>query len=307
MHWPSSNNSNKQHDSTASSGVGPNEVYDISSSPTSSVSSSKIELNTYFDNDSGVGGSNPLDMTPTSLHEPSSSTGCFADQPPYLDTNLESQPWYQTRSAYSAPSSPALPRNGENIHRSRGSSPRSIAMRSHPSMDGINNRPWPKKKSQPPPNIANNSDINWKMSTFNPSTSSSHVESPDIRSPNESNNHDNGHTSTHPSSSSSSNDREVRRPPPAPVKNVLSAEDVTHSHHQQQITTPITKPWSAERFQDVRSLSDLLKQLALEKYTTKLEVCCLLYNILLCLMYCFLILRLLRFYFHLILTFLDFF
>ena len=75
--WPSSsnNNSNKQLDSTASSGVGPNEMYDISSSPTSSVSSSKVELTTYFDNDSGVGGSNPLDMTPTSLHEPRSGGG----------------------------------------------------------------------------------------------------------------------------------------------------------------------------------------------------------------------------------------
>ena len=295
--WPSSannTNSNKQLDSTVSSSVGPNELYnDVSSSPTSSVSSSKVELTNYFDNDSGVGGSNPLDMTPTSLHEPPSSVGGgYNDQAPYLETNLDTQPWYQARSAYSAPSSPALPRNsGEHAHhhhhhhRSRGSSPRSAAMRSHPSMDGINRRPWP-RTAAPPHNsggAGGGDDISWKMSAFrNPSLlSTTQLDSSKVvRSPPENNtndNHDSGLSSPHmtaSSSSSASTDREVRRPPSVPTtaKNppATATEEVPH---QQVAATPISKSWSAERFQDVRTLSDLMKQLSLEKYTPKLEVC----------------------------------
>ena len=269
-------------------------MYDISSSPTSSVSSSKVELTTYFDNDSGVGGSNPLDMTPTSLHEPASGGGGgYNDQAPYLDTNLDTQPWYQARSAYSAPSSPALPRNsGEhahNHHRSRGSSPRSAAMRSHPSMDGINNRAWP--KSQPP--SANGGgggkdDTSWKMSAFrNPSSmttlqldSSKVVRSPIEGNSNNNNNHDSGLSS--PSLTSTSTDREVRRPlPSSTTKSTPATED---GILKQVTASPISKSWSAERFQDVRTLSDLMKQLSLEKYTAKLEVCLVVHIYMLCLM-----------------------
>ena len=291
--WPSSsnNNSNKHLDSTASSGVGPNEMYDISSSPTSSVSSSKVELTTYFDNDSGVGGSNPLDMTPTSLHEPpSGGGGGYNDQAPYLETNLDTQSWYQARSAYSAPSSPALPRNsGEhahNQHRSRGSSPRSAAMRSHPSMDGINNRAWP--RTQPPSTNGNSEgDASWKMSAFRNPSSLSTLQldsSKVVRSPtegksnnnNNNNNHDSGLSSPHMTSSSSSltstsADRETRRPPPSSsTKNTPATEE---GALKQVTASPMSKSWSAERFQDVRTLSDLMKQLSLDKYTAKLEVC----------------------------------
>ena len=244
-----------QLDSTASSGGVGNETCDISSSPTSSVSSSKVELTTYFDNDSGMGGSNPLDMTPTS----SETQAHYNEQAPYLETNLDSQSWYQARSAYSAPSSPALARNADNLHRSRGSSPRSCVMRSHPSMDGINSRPWPK-----PTNVDVN-EPDWNMSAFrNPSiNNTSSVRSPE--------NHDSGLSS--PRTSSTSSDRHLKERPPLP--HVKSNETTTpvKMGDGDLVSTPISKAWSVERFQDVRTLSDLMKQLSLDKYTSKLEVC----------------------------------
>jgi len=241
-------------DSTVSSGGGGggggNEMYDISSSPTSSVSSSKVELTTYFDNDSGVGGSNPLDMTPTT--EPQQTQ--YNDQPPYLETNLETQSWYQTRSAYSAPSSPALPRNADHLHRSRGSSPRSSVIRSHPSMDGINSRPWPKSSK------IGVEDTSWNISAFrHPGNVNEHGDV--IRSPD---NHDSGLSSPRTLLNNNDPRHSKDRPQHTKVEENLKTDVVQN--------TPISKSWSVERFQDVRTLADLLKQLSLDKYTTKLEV-----------------------------------
>lgn len=239
-----------QLDSTASSG-GVNDACDISSSPTSSVSSSKVELTTYFDNDSGFGGSNHLDMTPTSLQNETQTK--YNEQAPYLETNHDNQPWYQTRSAYSAPSSPALNRNVDNPHRSRGSSPRSNVIRSHPSMDGINNRPWPKSSK----------DVNepdWNVSAFR-NHANKHTGS--LRSPD---NHDGGMSSPRTNSNISDHHLKDRQTlPPAKPNELTTTVD------NDVMTTPIAKGWSVERFQDVRTLSDLMNQLSLDKYTCKLE------------------------------------
>lgn len=216
-----------------------NDGCDVSSSPTSSVSSSKVELTTYFDNDSGMGGSNALDSTPTSLQ--SESQIGFQDQP-YLDTAVESQTWYQQRGAYSAPSSPALPRNGENL--SRGSSPRPGVIRSHPSMDEINtnHRQWAKKNSAV-------QEQRWSGPGFR-STTYSQNDSPE--------NHDSGLSS--PRSNSERRTKGERQ-----TKTIETELMQSPANH-------MSKQWTVERFQDVRNLTDLLKQLSLEKYTPKLEV-----------------------------------
>lgn len=215
-----------------------------------------MELTTYFDNDSGVGGSNPLDMTPTT--EPQQTQ--YSDQPPYLETTLETQSWYQTRSAYSAPSSPALPRNADHLHRSRGSSPRSSVIRSHPSMDGINSRPWPKSSK------IEVEDTSWNMSAFrNPGNVNQHGDV--IRSPD---NHDSGLSSPRTLLNNTNHDQRHSKdrpnPPHAKIEDNLKTDVI-------QTVTPISKSWTVERFQDVRTLADLMTQLSLDKYTTKLEVC----------------------------------
>lgn len=243
------------------SGPAINDVCDVSSSPTSSVSSSKVELTTYFDNDSGiVGGSNALDSTPISLHCESQTS--YQDQP-YLDAALDSQTWYQQRGAYSAPSSPALPRNVENLS-SRGSSPGSSFIRSHPSMDGINSnhKPWPKKFSSTEPDCQP-----WNSSSFRNLISMQNGKSPE--------HHDSGLSSpqNNPSDRRTKSERQLKLIE-SDIKTQLSHPSQSFQPPTQTTATNhVTKQWTVERFQDVRNLSDLLKHLSLEKYTSKLEVC----------------------------------
>ena len=111
------------------------DTWEPSSSPTSSLSSSRQELNNILDNDSGVGGSNLWSRTPTSEKGSSSQP---AQEPSYLETALEATPWLNSRGAYSAPSSPALQRNTDKPFLT----PNKQNLKSHPSMEELNSRLW---------------------------------------------------------------------------------------------------------------------------------------------------------------------
>lgn len=123
-------------DSAVSTG---NEVWELSSSPTSSVSSSKVELTNILDNDSGMSSSNPLGPTPPSVQ---SESRISLQEQQYLETTMDNSTWLQSRGAYSAPSSPALQRSNGN--HPGVCSPKQQSMRSHPSMEELNSSPWKK-------------------------------------------------------------------------------------------------------------------------------------------------------------------
>ena len=210
-----------------------NEGWDMSSSPTSSVSSSKVELTNILDNDSGMGGSNPLGPTPTSEHCESRTS---FQEPPYLETALEQAPWMQNRGAYSAPSSPALQRNNEN--HSGTCSPKTQNMRSHPSMEELNsNRPWLKKTNY-------RDQRNWGHRKTSPvfQQYNAHVKLKNF-----------------------ANDRDSGMSSPASYTD-------RHSKSSESDLVTTGNTWSAERFQDVRTISDVLTQMSLDKYVVKFEV-----------------------------------
>ena len=209
--------------------------WEMSSSRTSSVSSSKVELTNILDNDSGMGGSNPLGPTPTSVQ--SESRINFQD-PPYIDTALENSPWLQNRGAYSAPSSPALQRGNEDHTRNCSPNPQNI--RPHPSMEELNsNRPWVKKstykESQP-----------WRSRNTSPPFQ---------------------HMNIKPGASPDNQDSGLSSPQTQGDKRSRCSDIDPLNTSGGQPT-----PWCAERFQDVHTLSELLTQLSLTKYATKLEV-----------------------------------
>lgn len=208
-----------------------NEVWELSSSPTSSVSSSKVELTNILDNDSGMSSSNPLGPTPPSVQ--SESRISFQEQP-FLDTPIEHNPWAQSRGSYSAPSSPALQRNSEN--HSRVCVPSQQTIRSHPSMDELNsNRPWKKNYSEAQ-HTSGKSSSSPLLSKRSKASTSTEARDSGLSSPH-------GYTE--------------RR-----------------SKNQQPDSLPATSTtaWSAERFQNVQTTSDLLYHLSLDKYGAKLEV-----------------------------------
>lgn len=214
-----------------------------SSSPTSSVSSSKIELaNILNDNDSGVGGSNPLAPTP----DESESRISYQDVP-YLETALEGTPWLQSRGAYSAPSSPALQRNTDNnITRS---TQENLNIRGQLSMENLNyNRGWVKNER--------NSYSPWgDRKVPSPASFNRVANSPD-------NSRDSALSSPHlPLNPSQELD----------VKKSLNNTGGGGTKSMNNTGGGGTKPWSAERFQDVHTVSDLLSQLSLDKYNTKLQ------------------------------------
>lgn len=222
-----------------------NERWEISSSPTSSVSSSKIELaNILNDNDSGVGGSNPLGPTPIS--EQNNSRISLHDAA-YLETALDNPSWLQNRGAYSAPSSPALQRNLDNS--ASKTSPKNLNMRSQLSMEDLNyNRQWVHKS-----NYTDNSQ--WNDRKITPPTLNHKLgDSPENRD-------------SAVSSPRSTLDRGVSSPRlPLERKTKAGTQEIEPS------LTTNTKPWSAERFQDVHTVADLLSQLSLDKYSAKLQV-----------------------------------
>lgn len=229
--------------------------WEMSSSRTSSVSSSKVELANILDNDSGMGGSNPLGPTPTSIQSESQIN--FQD-PPYIDTALENSPWLQNRGAYSAPSSPALQRgNEENTH---NCSPNPQNIRPHPSMEELNsNRPWIKKSIYnnnketplPPPWRSRNASPSSCAASFQQHMGMKTGVSPDQQ--------DSGLSSPQTQA-----DKRVRCPP----EHVDPMSSAVAAVVSQQPST-----WCAERFQDVHSVNDLLSQLSLMKYASKFEVC----------------------------------
>ena len=225
------------------------ETWEPSSSPTSSVSSSRQELNNILDNDSGVGGSNLWTQTPTSeqgrLSQP--------PQDPFLESALEASPWLHTRGAYSAPSSPALPRN-EN---SPFLSPSGQQLRSHPSMEELNSRPWGKgrgnqrdrnatwsnRRSTPPGRRYSSGALHMNMGT------DTHQDS-GMSSPHHQNRNNDGLGST-------------------PGYLLDATPDPTLLHGGGL--------WQQDKFDTVGSVAELLSSLSLEKYRDTLEVSNLIY------------------------------
>lgn len=229
------------------------EKWEISSSPTSSVSSSKVELaNILNDNDSGMGGSNPLGPTPVSEQN---NSRISLHEAAYLETALDNSSWLQNRGAYSAPSSPALQRNVSN--NTLKASPKNINMRSQLSMENLNyNRAWAQKPTY-------NEHSSWNARKITPPSSYKKLlDSPE--------NHDSA-----VSSPRSTIDRALSSPRP-PLESTSKTSSLEKEHiltTNPAKTWPVenSKPWSAERFQDVHTIADLLSQLSLDKYSTKLQ------------------------------------
>lgn len=213
------------------------DTWEPSSSPTSSLSSSRQELNNILDNDSGVGGSNLWSQTPTSEKGSSSQP---AREASFLETALEATPWLNSRGAYSAPSSPALQRNNNNPFLT----PNKQNLKSHPSMEELNSRLWGKEYPDKQEESAT-----WRMNSSTPPLRHNRRYSSGAEvAPNE-NTQDSGMSSPHHGKSN----------------------DVTKQSNMEKAVDP-SSVWRQERFESVASINDLLCSLALDKYKDLFQV-----------------------------------
>eukprot|EP00795_Rhopilema_esculentum_P016779 gene16779-8239_t len=210
------------------------DTWEPSSSPTSSLSSSRQELNNILDNDSGVGGSNLWSQTPTSEKDSSSQP---ARESSFLETALGATPWLNSRGAYSAPSSPALQRSNDNPFLT----PNKQNLKSHPSMEELNSRVWGKEYMEQA-----EENPSWGSSRSSPPTRQGRRFSSGAVVVSNDNTQDSGMSSPHNRNSESSRTSRVEKPNDSP----LVASSV----------------WRQERFESVASMNDLLSSLALDRY-----------------------------------------
>ena len=216
------------------------DTWEPSSSPTSSLSSSRQELNNILDNDSGVGGSNLWSQTPTSEKDSSSQP---ARESSFLETALGATPWLNSRGAYSAPSSPALQRSNDNPFLT----PNKQNLKSHPSMEELNSRVWGKEYME-----QTEENPSWGSSRSSPPTRQGRRFSSGAVVVSNDNTQDSGMSSPHNKNSESSRTSRVEKPNDSP----LVASSV----------------WRQERFESVASMNDLLSSLALDRYKDLFQV-----------------------------------
>ena len=211
------------------------DTWEPSSSPTSSLSSSRQELNNILDNDSGVGGSNLWSQTPTSEKGSSSQP---AQEPSFLETALEATPWLNSRGAYSAPSSPALQRNSDKPFLT----PNKQNLKTHPSMEELNSRLWGQDYIE-----QQEGNQLWRSNRSTPPLRHGRRYSSGAVVANNENAQDSGMSSPHHGKSS-----EMNKP-----SNLEKAVDPT--------LVP-SSVWRQERFESVASMNDLLSSLSLDRY-----------------------------------------
>ncbi len=205
------------------------DTWEPSSSPTSSLSSSRQELNNILDNDSGVGGSNLWTQTPTSEQG-------SASQPA-----LEASPWLNSRGAYSAPSSPALQRTNDNSFLPA----KKQNLKSHPSMEELNNKLWGKQLNEKPDSDA------WDSSRSTPPASNGRRYSSGTVVVNNDVKQDSGLSSPH----TKINEQ--------PKSSRIDGNDPTLAK---------TGVWREEKFENIASITDLLSSLSLDRYKDLLQV-----------------------------------
>ena len=212
------------------------DTWEPSSSPTSSLSSSRQELNNIMDDDSGVGGSNLWSQTPSSEKGSSSQP---AHEPSFLETALEATPWLNSRGAYSAPSSPALQRSNDKPFLT----PNKQNLKSHPSMEELNSRLWGQGYIEQP-----EEDPSWKLNRSTPPLLHSRRYSSDaVAVVNNESAQDSGMSSPHHGKSNDMN-------------KASSGEKTIES------TLVPSSVWRQDRFESVASMNDLLNSLSLDRY-----------------------------------------
>ena len=217
------------------------DTWEPSSSPTSSLSSSRQELNNILDNDSGVGGSNLWSQTPTSEKGSSSQP---ARESSFLETALEATPWLNSRGAYSAPSSPALQRNNDSPFLT----PSKQNLKPHPSMEELNTRLWGKDYTEQP-----EEDPSWRSNRSTPPMRHSRRYSSGAVVVNNENTQDSGMSSPHHGKNN----------------------DLSKSSHLDKNVDSTLVPssvWRQERFESVVSMNDLLSSLTLDRYKDIFQV-----------------------------------